>query len=187
MLSRNVIRLAICVLLCACMNSQATAAVQPLRIYTFATFSVEVYDNKGELVRLAELQEYKLLDVWDYFAGNMPRAIDIVALVGNTGEADARNVEVIVSMVPKVGNISDSLELADWRESEEVTRRTIDILKPNSFEIIKVSNFSISEIYGRYASDREWPFELKFSVSASCTDCDPSGSRTTTLELRPGD
>jgi hypothetical protein len=127
--------------------------------------------QKGKTVRL-EFSKY------DEFDGVTPDIIDIEAAVSNRGEVQVKDIEVRLSVSPRVAyfvyikdypekmvDTKASEQTAEWFAPLFVMIEKISKLDSKSSQIVVFEKIDLGEIIKGYAKKGLWPTELKVEVS----------------------
>lgn len=131
----------------------------------------EITIPKGQTVRL-EFSQYNYLD------GVTPQVIDIEATVSNRGRTPAEDIEMRLSLSPKVASLiyvkdypekmvdtKASEQTAEWFAPLFVMIRKISRLDGKSAQTVMFDNINLEGIIKGYATKGLWSTELKAEVS----------------------
>jgi hypothetical protein len=136
--------------------------------------------RKGEKVRL-EISQYNEID------GISPQEFDVETEVSNTGDKHVKEIEVRLSIVPKVAYFvfwgSSDVKMIDHEESEktaqwftaiDIKRKTIDRLAPNTSTKVIFERINLKGIIDSYFHKELWVTDLKCEISV-----EPQGQELT--------
>ncbi len=133
------------------------------------------------------IMEYREISVWDYQDwGNFPKVLDIHMALCNS-EMDTLRTEIEVRLSAKVGDLfneyQDSTSSLHEIELSLEADKSILVLPPGNFEVIKIAQFNFEEFIDRQFNGDRWPYWIIVTCTAKSEQGQLEVSRS--IELIP--